>query len=727
MSASLYINDQQIDLTDGVAFPLNFSIADAKEPQSRKRNFSKEITLPGTQNNMNFFASAYQLNLTSLNGLSLAGFNFQSSLRYPCRYYKNGNLVFRGMFQLKQVTINRNVYSFKCQLFSEIVDVYQQLKDIDVSELEGWEVYEHELNRTNQINSFDTSVIVNGSPVSNFSSGLPIGFGYVYALAEYGYQRTNPTHFKSNQIAPLIYVRETFIKCLERAGINYSSAFIDSQRFRSLVWGFGGGRPFELSSGDIANRQVLVHSVQGNSLSRNFITGNLTFFSFDLASSIATGVATITDLSSQFTQPNNGTQAFITVGAGGNYTLQFKGDLNISASFDTSYSGFVAITNLNVVVHVNGVIVGSIPIPTVTLSSPNFLDTIPVDGTVALSVNASDVITVEYVGTIVSSSTGTQANLVTFIDNYELNFNSTDTELVTGSTVDIRRFIPKMKASEFFGAIIRMFNLYVSDPDEFGVVTIEPFEDYYEPDTVSDDWTQKIDYSKEINIIPTSNIEGRTYLFKWADDNDLMNQTYLNSWGVGYGNRTIDVPSTFQVGEKVFDLPFSVGIPTDTVSGLILPTIIQINPSNNNVEPYKGKPKIYFYNGLKTGAWRLEDTSGGGHDNLSTYPSIHHFDDWESPTFDLNFLLPLELYYTTTAFTNVNLYTVYIQKFIQDLIAREAKIIELYVRLNAGDISQLRFERLKMINGALFRLNEVKDWDSDVAESTKVELLKYVK
>jgi len=731
MTDLLLVNGIELDLKEGSPVPLNFSIADAKEPQSRKRNFSKEITLQGTQRNLNFFSSTYQLDLTSLDGLALEGFRFDTTQSTRCIYYKGGTEAFRGMFQLKEVVIINGNYEFKCQLYTDIIDLYQRLKQITCDEL-GWDEYTHILSLTNVERSWDVGVVVNGSNVSNFTGGMPDGFGYIYGLAEYGYSRTTTTHFALNQLAPLVYVRETFLKCLEVLGLTHNSTFLDSQRFRSLIWGFGGGKPFELTAGEIANRLVNIDSQGGGSQQYNSsllpLPGGIGTINYDMLSYDVTGggASIITDSSFQLTRPTNGTQAFITVGATGNYRINWRQALQLTVFTDASIVDVNFLTQ-NYIIRVNGVqrVVRSFSLSTVGTYSYS-----PVDD---LSLNAGDIVTIEMDITFSYITVfATYFSLSFYWDgtgqDYQLTFSSIDTELIEGSTINLSRAIPKLKASDFFAGVIKMFNLYFGEPDENGVVKIEPFSDYYEPINSFDDWTDLVDLSKEIRIKPTSTIEGRRYLFEFEEDNDYYNKKYREDWAENYGNRDLDVPSPFQVGDKIYKLPFSHGIPTDIISGFVIPTIINIDPATNLVIPFKGKPKIYQYNGMKSGNWRLTNVLDPTitFANYTTYPSLHHFDDWENPTFDLNFKLPRELYYTTTDFTNNNIWSEYIEQVIRDLISRDSKILELYVRLNADKIANLRFERLKMINGVLYRLNEVMDWDSNITESTKVELLKIV-
>jgi hypothetical protein len=51
----LLIQGFKIDMKEEIPFPLDFSIADIKDPSKRSRSKSRTITIEGTQNNLSFF------------------------------------------------------------------------------------------------------------------------------------------------------------------------------------------------------------------------------------------------------------------------------------------------------------------------------------------------------------------------------------------------------------------------------------------------------------------------------------------------------------------------------------------------------------------------------------------------------------------------------------------------------------------------------------------------
>jgi hypothetical protein len=203
---------------------------------------------------------------------------------------------------------------------------------------------------------------------------------------------------------------------------------------------------------------------------------------------------------------------------------------------------------------------------------------------------------------------------------------------------------------------------------------------------------------------------------------------YRNEFNSKYGNKRYVVQSTFQTGDRDYKLPFGLAIPIQLVNtNIVLPRFVKQN-SSGVFEPFKGKPKLYFYNGLKTGSFRLTDVDGVLYTDRTTYPSVHHFDNWQNPNFDLTFELPKRIYYgnANTIVTTDNLFSRYHEKFIKEITGRDSKIIECDVKLTNAQINTLDFSRLIMINGTLFRLNEIKEFDSDVADSTTVELVRII-
>ena len=122
----------------------------------------------------------------------------------------------------------------------------------------------------------------------------------------------------------------------------------------------------------------------------------------------------------------------------------------------------------------------------------------------------------------------------------------------------------------------------------------------------------------------------------------------------------------------------------------------------------------------------MTDTDGVSYTDKTSYPCVHHFDNYQEPSFDLNWGLPIQLGYTNNVVTTDNLYRRYHERFIKEITGKDSKIVELYVKLNSNHISNLDFSKSIMWNGVLYRLNEVRDFDENMTTSTQIELVRII-
>jgi hypothetical protein len=705
MTDRLVVNGQELDISDVVGFPISFSVSDIKEPQKRKRNLSKSIKLNGTQLNMNFFESTYCLSLTDVGGDDV-GFSFDPTQRVTAKYYRNSLLVFDGLLQLNEVVLIDDNYQFNCTLFSNFIDIFMQLGDLKVSEL-GWSEYDHLLTIANVKASWTATT----------------GSGYVYPLVDYGYNLVAPTTWSIGNLVPMVYCREVVTKLLSIAGVTFTSAFFDTILFKKLVLGFEGGIRTFLSAQEILNRLV--------DLDATFLANFNVDYNFNLQryrnSTIVNLLSTysipvvISDITTQF----DAGQGSITVAKSGKYKFSYTGDIeqiitNPNAlTFTNDGNRYLRFQILR-----NGSIVKDIISEVVYDSVSNF--TLSIATSIDLICDEGDVIHFQCLSWVDLRYTEQYSYLVQTVQSdgtQEIKMESLNAGILDGDNVELSTVIPDMKATDFFSGLIKAFNLYVSDPDIDGVITIEPLEDYYQGTNTFNDWSNKIDYNKEFKILPSSTIEGKNYLFRYQDEDDDDNLIYKNEFNQRYGNKKYVVQSTYQQGDRDYLLPFGLAVPVEIINtNLVVPRIVK------DGKPYKGKAKLYFYNGLKTGSFRLTTVDALTNSDETSYPSVHHFDDWENPSFDLNFELVKRIYYgnSLTIVTTDNLFSRFHEKFIKEITGRDSKIVDCYAYLKNTDVSELDFSKLIMLNGVLFRLNEIKSFDTNASDSTNIELVRII-
>jgi hypothetical protein len=260
-------------------------------------------------------------------------------------------------------------------------------------------------------------------------------------------------------------------------------------------------------------------------------------------------------------------------------------------------------------------------------------------------------------------------------------------------------------------------------------VEIAPFPSFYSNTNQFDDWSELLDIGKEIIVKPAANEYGKNVKFNFAQIEETDAVNHFTKWGKRYGDLTHNQGSYYAKADKQIKLGWGTIVPYDigTTQVVTVPRFMIIDPFTGNTKPCKSIPRIMNRLGLITGGWSLQSADGGGQQSFATYPAVHHFNSRTNPTFDLNFMLVDEVYYPTTVVTTVNSFSEYYFDMINEIVSPEGKLISAYFRLDNELIESFNLKRLVMVNGALFRVNKIIDFDSDIQATTKVELIKVLR
>ena len=737
MNSRLVVNGYDIDLSESIAVPLNLSITDVKEPEKRKRSFSKTLTLEGTSNNMAFFIAAYSLDINIQESTNI---QFTPNLRYDCEFFKNDLLVFRGKFKLNEVKINNGNYTFDCNLLSDAVDIFAKLKDKKLNEL-NWSEYDHLLTRTNVINSWSEGIKLNGLDNRNFGADSrgyqPKSYGYIYPLVDYGYNlpANSPLNFRINQLYPFIYVKEAVKKCLDYAlegtniEVDYTTTFFTNENMKKLIYGFGGGEQMKLNANQINNYKVLSSGATSTAtvVGKKTGTGSNTFYGsnirYDLIKILNT--TSVTENVNKF----NKTAGQIVVNTSAVYTLTINGSLTFT-NLDL-YTGTNAIQTSKIVFYV---FVNGVEKKREIIEMSNTL-IYPFNFNTNLSLKAGDKVSTE-LQLIVNNK------LVNFtFTGTSVNFDFTPTKdaaLIDNSVVSLASQLPDIKCSEFLKGILNLFYAYMSDPiydsiTNKSTIYIDSFINYYRPQEEYDTWTDLIDESKDITIQSNSLVEGNIYQYTFSEEKDFLNTKYKDLAGISYGEKQLEI-ETWLNGVVKFELPFNTYVPYKIENSLLIYPVVKeqnIDSNNNTVsKPYKGKGMLTFYNGLRSGVVNIYNSANDTYQIKYDYPLIHHlrFKDNTNfePLFDLHFASRNATFDGIKAVPSVNTFTKYHEKFLNEITSIDSKLVTLYLKLSYKDINELDFAKLKLIDGVLYRLNTIKDFDSDAYGTTEVELIKYL-
>ena len=750
MAGELFINGRLVDIDQDAPFPLTFNINDIKDLNARKGNKSKTITLPGTKSNTALMLSVFTLSATEKISDADSDFvDFDPSIKAECQYYQNGLLEFNGVAQLMSCKLLNGIWSFDVTLVSDTIDYISRLAKIKVNEL-GFSEYNHTLTYDNQQDTWNGIIQLNGSPSSNQDSQGWTGRGYYYGLIDYGFTRPTPSTFGVEHIPPQVFCYEVLEKAFNYCGITWASQFLEEQRFKKLLLAYPGGDLPTITQaqadGDSSFTQE-DNNAGGFIFNTNFLTlqdpetpiGYLNTFNQAFADNYDCTVITDTLNQIQTTGPLRWIAA-----SEGLFNVKYYGDHDLNISISGNGSGAYTINGsyrVQLFIYKNNIPISQDLIYQGAITSTTTSVTFTFDYSRQINILVNDEITFK-LGFFLDNTTIQRLNITNATTTIQVASNTANLDilkqpqtLTAGGTVYLDAFLPDMTCDKFFKGLITAFNLYVkpsnADPS---ILEIEPLNDFYNSSGDAIDWSEKLDRSQEIKIEPTINFSSKNYNFNFEQDDDYWNQRYLDDIERQYGSFVVQSQSQFAVSDTDFKLPFSqkllARIPEDSPSSftdLIVPRSFQVKTNEDGstlIEKKKGKPFIVQLGGLRTGAWEHRDESGVSNAEAS-YPYVGHLDSLDSPSFDFNFGVPSYVFWSTTSYTTNNLY-LYHEKFIKELISRFGKQISCSVMLRPSDINSLDFRNLINIDGVVYRLLKVSDYQSGKNQSTVVELIRII-
>lgn len=702
--------------------------------------------------------SVFNVSTTAGIGGDVSAFDFDPTTKATARYYEQGLLMFNGYCQLMDCSYLNGDWEFNIVLFSDQIDYMGKLAKIKINELD-WSAYDHTCIRDNQTDSWAGTVQVNGVPTSNKTGANWNGFGYYYGLIDYGFSRATPSTFNIEHIAPQLFCYEILQKAFEAIGITWDSAFLESQTFKRLLMAYQGGT---LPGVDAAlAAQYSSYADEQNKNNGYIMSTGLTIgpwhtvfgsgnkkANYNLAVNVHTVKTVVaTDTEGQIIQayPYKFQAAY-----GGLYTLEYTGEHDIIFDFNIAGANIVSADlrfSLQLLVYKNGFNITNPPVDIVYQgdldgATGDVTGTISFNHTFNVNLAINDIIELAYVVQVYDSDIIVDAIPTTFSTSFnietinaEINMLKQEQTFAPGSTVQLNQFLPDMDAATFFKGFVTAFNLYCKpSATDSTVLEIEPINDFYGSTADALVWSDKVDYSKSLNVTPTVNFASKEYSFKFAEDDDYYNQAYLRDRSEQYGSFLLKSQNQFSKDTTEFTLPFAqkllVNIPFDdvTFTNIVVPRSFQVRfneDGSSEINVNKGKPFIVQLGPMTSAAWNHIDEAGVSHAETD-YPYVGHLNSLTSPTFDFNFGVPDYIYYDGATYTTENLYF-YHQQYMNEVVSRFGKQLTCYIKITPDMINLLDFKNLINIDGVVYRLQAVKDYDSGKDQTTQVELIRIIK
>lgn len=709
----LIINGTSIDVENDVSMPLTYAISDIKNPDQRVGSHSKTVELPATPSVNQLFNHIFEVNY-DIQNTSQTNFNpdFNPNLKASVVVKVDTIEQFRGYMRLRSIVRDRqslDKIKYKVELFGELANIIQLMGDAKLTDL-GFESFDHLYNRTYQRASWTVS-----------SSN-----GYYYPMIQYG--NNDGVNWRVEDFYPAIYVKQYWDKIFEYIGCSYSGSFCNNAPFTNLVIPFSG-ESFKLSQSQVEDRQFRAKtSAQYDVLGfTNFGSVLTNPFVFD--SEVSDTDNQYDPVTGEFTCVDAGFYEFV---VSGSFVFSAVGaDVTGTGAFPSMYAMFYrqrgsTTTFLNGV-NINGALYGgtlfsgnSTPTTTFTYSSDTH------------ELQVGDVVYVKLGPNWLGSITSGAANLQFSLSSGTLFYNTVNNaSIVEGNTLQLNQAIPDdVRMADFFLSIVKEFNLMVepvrSEPNSYIIETADTFYS----GGVTRNWSEKLDVSQSVEIMPMGALDARRYVLKRTDSDDYFNKAYREEWGETYGMKKYDVNNDFLKNVNEFESIFTdtpiVGRNSDD---RIYPEIYTID-SSGNPKPTASGLRMLYAGGAITTAYAWNYVTSGGTYSETTYPYAGHLNDPNSPTFDLSFATPRRVYYNAQNYTDANLWNSYHSKYITEITDKNSKILTASFYLKPLDILLLSFRDVIYLDVAgisgYYRLQRVMDYDPTKEGVTKCELLRIV-
>ena len=713
MITEIYIEDTRLDLSKDLSSEFTYAIDDIQDFASRNTGFSKTIILPGNAINNKLFGHTFEFTSSNFYDPSAdnVGYNFNASKSASCVIYVDKIQVFKGILRLLEITIDRGSIEYECAVFGELGGFVTALNNDKLEDLD-FSSYNHNWNVTNILASWNQA---SGTTAS--------GMGYYYPLIDYGQVHTNKKHWSYKAFRPALFVREYMDKIIANTGYTYEAPFFNTDLFKRLV---------------IPNNQKFLSN-----------SSDVSFYgTFENIQRSHTGSPTPRPLLAIYDIINAG---YFTA-SNGLTRFTYTGTQSLNIAFQWNIIGIVN-DRANITILKNGVDSGAVVYFENEFIVENYLTNY-----IALATNDYIEFRLDWDGW----SGGSSVDLTT--DLFEVKFKTSSTQAVPldyGEAIIINNTLPKgIFQKDFVASIIKMFNLYiVEDSTKDKHLKIIPFIDFYtttanflqvndlEEELLVDnvdllllddytashlDWTAKIDRSKPFKLKPMSELNGRFFEFKYKNDVDFYNEDYSKHYAQGYADHIEDTGYEFANDKQTLEVIFSA---TPLLSyqndDKVYPTIFKISntsaatPSEDPIDHNIRIMQVRKITGVS--AWDLKGNSGNLVNNLTYYGYGGHLNDPDVPTSDINFGVPKEIYFSlSVSYPSANLFNGFWSDYVAEITDKDSKLLTCNVYLKLTDIYGLDFSKLIYIDGALWRLNKVIDYNPTNPESTKCEFLRVI-
>jgi hypothetical protein len=721
MTTRFFIEGFEVDINEDVPVDLNFSIADITDFDKRNTSFSKTIKLPGTSKNKKVFGHIYEIGSANPYDPNVpnVNVNFNPTKRAAGKVYQNNIIVFDGVVRLITVEEVFGQLVFEINLFGRTKDLFFELQEKTLNDLD-FSSLDHVFDLatiTAQINNKEKFEDVNDPGFSGFQN-------FVYPLIDFG-NSVDMIDFPLKNFKCCLFLREIWDRIHSEAGFKYDAPFLDTDFFKHLI--------FVKGDKNVKITQTLLDlKLEGEDISR-----------FNEPPPIP-GADTWSFNEVLYWDNEVANNAFF--GSGSfelTYLLTTKFSGKIEISFDNAETTFSCGTSLASY---------SLVIDKKTAGSPLW---IPVGGTgfdffgcgftnwgsgvltKNIQLEQNDQIRFRLEGGGQSSGFDTSFGEILLQGLRYRVFTdiAKEYDLKEGTIVNVSDIVPKkFKQRDFIKMIVQYFNLYVvEDKDDPKKLKYTPFPFFYDYRTATAaNWTGKIDRSKPTIVKPIGELVAREYILTFASDSDFYSESYSKIFNREYGEFRFENENEFELDSKEIKLPVAPPLMREQDEPRVMLHLYKVE--NDIKKPDNFKPRIAYFNrdvaNDPSRPWRIVPLFGSPATFVSSYPYAGHLDNPNTPTIDILFDRPLQIYFDVDSgsiYPETGIGAAFYQDLFDRYSDKDSKVVTAYFNLDAIDIQTLDFARLVRIGNNHFVVQKVEEYSPNQQSLSKVTLIKVSK
>jgi hypothetical protein len=677
--------DYDVDLYENAPVNLRFQFSDVGQINNPLASYSQTFRVPLSKQNTFLFGP---INIVELQTTQATTNPLNLQERIPAQLLRGGTPIVSGFIQVKAAYQTKEIYGeVELVFFSGALDLKSELEGLFLSDL-NLSSYDHDVTWSNL------------GPLANAPAGIEYGImdrGRNYASP------SNPIGEQSNPIritemVPFLQAKRILEKIIEEAGFTFESTYLNSTDFGNVFLALYNGSEAILEDTNIPE---------------NIRVGKASHQAFTADTSPATGKIELSENADDATDPSNNWS-----NTTDEFTAPFNGMFRIRFTYSFERSGFWTGYRPSISFQKNGSDVYS--------WSVDFANKHNQVEEHTLFLQQNDVVRVF----LTNNMTGGGPSTIIILGNNEtLTGTRTVLEVEDVSKagdyeMSVSANMPEMLQFDFLSSLQSMYNLvFVPDLHKPNHLIIDTFDNYAYSGT-SERWSDKIDYSKDVKITPTTDIQKLEYEWSHAPGKDFISEEVQRSLDRVYGRyRVVQTDNDFATGSLQLTTKFAPYLVSAVPGSSIY---IHRSLTSDGAGVQNAPPMLAYKNTLGGSPYGLlyfldEDNNTQPSTSTTFFSMYERGIQTTVDSKDLSFgverpLFPIPVNPRDTLFVR------FWGEYVAELYSPSARIVECYVHFDERDIARFNFANTIKIKGSEYRLLECS-FDASQESVAKVKLI----